>query len=119
VIVAQHIFPRDSNGRVFLPYNAVQPSIVKVSEGDFLLSCYGWYESGKGYQAVFLWPFGSAAPMVEVPLGLGNTDRGWLWAADQSVLLSYYIGARLYTTVVPGFAPYRTGHTHEAVVRLT
>lgn len=118
----QHVFPRDSAGRVFLPYNAVQPTLVKISPDAFLVSFYGWYQGadrGPAYQAVFLWPWGSTQAMDEVPLGLGPTDRGWLWAADQSVLLTYFQGARCYTRVIPGFAPWRPAHTHEARVSLT
>lgn len=115
----QHVFPKDSAGRVFTPLNAVQPTLVKISPDAFLVSFYGWYEKGAAYQAVFLWPWGSSQAMDEVPLGLGPTDRGTLWAADQSVLLSYFVGGRAYTRVIPGFAPWRPAHTHEARVSLT
>lgn len=115
----QHLFPRDSQGRVFLPYNAVQPSIIKVSPDSFLISFYGWYEQSKGYQAVFLWAWGSTQAMEEVPLQIGNTDRGWLWAGDGSVLLTYFVGARAYTVQVPGFTPWRPEHRHEARIILT
>jgi len=124
--MSQHVFPRDAAGRVFKPLNGVQHTRVKVSPDTFLYSFYGWYEStidpkdrGDGYQAVFLWPWDSTQAMEELPLGLGKTDRGSLWAGDGSVLLSYFIGPRLYTAVIPGFTPYRPAHTHEASVRLT